>query len=425
MVELARAHAVLDALAGADLTGLSDDQVLDYGREKERLRRRLAVSDHAFIAEVESRGLPGGLFARSTGNFLRGLLRIDPHEASQRVKAAHAAGSRRALTGELLPAELPQVAAAQADGAIAERHAQIIRESIDTLPDAVHTEHGAAIEAELVGYARRFDPHQLKRLAHRIRYCYDQDGSLDEVDRREKHRELTVTQRPDGSSTIKGEATAELTELLLLHLDAFARPQPEVDGVKDPRTAAQRRHDALLEALKLNVRAQQLPSVAGVTATIVLTMTAEDYEQRKGLARTGHGALIPVPEAIRLTAGEYRLMNLVIDKTRGITGYSSTARLFTENQRLARAALDGGCTFPNCNAPPGWCELDHTNEWAQSRRTRIDEGVLACRYHNNDAKKQGWRSTLINGRAAWIPPTWIDPEQQPRYNHLHDTEPRQ
>jgi Domain of unknown function (DUF222) len=63
-----------------------------------------------------------------------------------------------------------------------------------------------------------------------------------------------------------------------------------VDGVKDPRTAGQRRHDAVLEALKLNVRAQQLPSVAGVTATIVLTMTAEDFEQRQGLARTAHGA---------------------------------------------------------------------------------------------------------------------------------------
>jgi hypothetical protein len=82
--------------------------------------------------------------------------------------------------------------------------------------------------------------------------------------------------------------------------------------------------------LKLNVRARALPSVAGVTATVVLTMTAADYESRRGLARTGHGALIPVPEAMRITAGEYRLMNVVIDKTKGITAYSSTARLHSE-----------------------------------------------------------------------------------------------
>ena len=107
-------------------------------------------------------------------------------------------------------------------------------------------------------------------------------------------------------------------------------------------------------------------------------------------------------------------MNVVIDKTKGITAYSSTARLFTETQRLALAALDGGCTFPNCPAPPGWCEIDHFNEWAVHRRTSIEDGLLGCRTHNNDAKKQGWTSTRINGRAAWIPPRWVDPEQRVR-----------
>jgi 5-methylcytosine-specific restriction protein A len=88
-------------------------------------------------------------------------------------------------------------------------------------------------------------------------------------------------------------------------------------------------------------------------------------------------------------------------------------------------AHDGGCTFPHCPAPPGWCEIDHTIDWASTHRTNIDEGVPACHPHNVLAKLQGWRSTRINGRAAWIPPKWIDPEQRPRYNHLHDTEPPQ
>ena len=421
-VALARIEAELDRLDAFDLTSLSDEQLREYGREKERVRRRLAVSDHAFIAEVEARALPSAVFVRSTGSFLRGLLRLDPHEAHQRVKAAKSFGARRALTGESLPAELPAVAAAQASGEISERHARVISEAVDKLPDAVVAEHGEQIERELVGYAEQFDPHHLARLARRIGYCYDPDGREEDVEHREKHRELTITQRPDGSSTIKGEATAELTEFLLLHMDAFAKPKPAVDGFKDPRTAPQRRHDALLEALKLNVRAQQLPTVAGVTATVIITMTAEEFESRKGLAKTAHGALIPVREAMRITAGEYRLMNVVIDKTQGITAYSSTARLFPEGARLAMIALDGGCTFPQCNAPPGRCEIDHIIDWAKARITRVDLGVPACHPHNDEAKKQGWRSTRINGRAAWIPPAWIDPEQRPRYNHLHDTD---
>jgi hypothetical protein len=423
MVELSRAHAALDALAGLDLTALSEDDLLAYARDKERLRRRLAAADHALVLEVEARDLPGKYKVRNAAKLLRALLRLDPHEAHIRVKAAHAAGPRRALTGEPLPAVFPMVAAAQAEGAISERHAKLIVDTIDKLPDQVTAEHGEAIEADLVGYARDFDPQHLARLAVRIAAYYDPDGRLEDVDYRDKHRGLSVHQRPDGSASINGEATAELTEFLLLHLDAFARPKPAVDGIKDPRTAAQRRHDALLEALKLNVRAQQLPSVAGVTATVILTMSAEDFEQRKGLARTGHGALLPVPEAMRLTGNEYRLMNVVIDKTKGIIAYSSTARLFSQTQRLARTAIDGGCTFPDCPAPPGWCELDHIINYGRGGPTRVDLAGLACRYHNNDAKKQGWQTQMINGRVGWIPPRWIDPEQRPRFNHLHDTDP--
>ncbi|MDT7636365.1 MAG: hypothetical protein QOC83_653 [Pseudonocardiales bacterium] len=423
MVELSRAHAAVDALLAADLSGLPDELLLAYGRDKERLTRRLAAVDHRFVGEVLARELPGRSFVRKVP-FLRGLLKIDPGEAAGRIAAAEAAGPRRALTGQRLPAIYEQVAAAQHAGAISDRHARIIVDTVEKLPDAMQAEHGEQIEADLVGYAIQFDPRQLATLAIRIRYCYDQDGQYaEDVEQRARRRELTISQRVDGSSSIKGEATAELTEFLLLHLDAFARPKPEVDGFKDPRSAGQRRHDALLEALKLNVRAQQLPSVAGVSATVVLTMSAKDFEHRTGLARTGHGALLPVAEAMRISAAEYRLMNVVIDKTHGITAYSSTARLFSENQRLAMAAVDGGCTFPHCPAPPGWCEADHCTDWAQGGPTRVDAGVLGCRTHNNDAKKQGWQSTRINGRAAWIPPPWIDPDQKPRYNHLHNTQP--
>ena len=421
-VRLARIQAELLALQGEDLTRLSEDKVLEYGRELERTQRLLPSLHHRFIGEVERRGLPAAGCVRIIP-FLRGLLRLDPREASARVAAAHAAAPRRALTGEPLPAVFAQVAAAQETGEISDRHARIIVKTIEKLPDELRAEHGAEIERDLVGYAERFDPHHVARLAEHIRYCYDPDGTLDDLEERENSRAISVQQRPDGSVSGSFDGTAEFGEFLQLTFDAFGKPVPEVDGFKDPRTATQRRHDALLEAMKLNVRAQQLPSVAGVTATVILTMTAEQFETRKGLARTAHGALIPVNEAMRITAGEYRLMNVVIDKTKGITAYSSTARLFPEGARLSMIAHDGGCTFPNCPAPPGICEIDHTHEWAQGGITRVDQGVPACHPHNVEAKKQGWRSTRVNGRAAWIPPKWIDPEQRPRYNHLHDTRP--
>jgi hypothetical protein len=423
VVALSAAHAVLDDLLSLDLSGLDDGAMLDYWRDLERLRRRIPAAEHGLVREAEARGLPDRLEVRSVTALLRGLLRLDPGEAAGRVRAAEAAGPRRALTGEPVPAICPAVAGAQAGGEISERHARTIVQVLDRLPDAVQAEHGRQIETDLVGYGAQFDPHILAKLGERILAHHDPDGPEQAVQHREKRRDLTVTQRVDGSSRLTGELTAEATELLLLHCDALAKPRPEVDGVKDPRTAGQRRHDALLDALKLNLRAQQLPSVAGVTATIVLTMTAEQFEQRRGVARTAHGALVPVPEACRMSAGEYRLMTVVIDKTKGITAYSSLHRLHTEQQRLALAAVDGGCTFPDCSMPAPWCEVDHVIDHAAGGPTSVESAVLACRYENNTRKKQGWRSARINGRAAWIPPTWIDPEQKPRYNHLHNLKP--
>jgi hypothetical protein len=133
-VELSRARAALESLQAADLSGLSDDGLLDYTRELERLRRQLAPLDHAVVLEIEARDLPGRNFIRSTGQFLRGLLRLDPREAHARVAAAQAGGVRRAMTGAPLPPIYAEVATAQAAGEISERHARLIVATVEKLP---------------------------------------------------------------------------------------------------------------------------------------------------------------------------------------------------------------------------------------------------------------------------------------------------
>ncbi|HKC28786.1 MAG TPA: DUF222 domain-containing protein [Jatrophihabitans sp.] len=417
-VLLARAHAVLDELHAADLTPLPQEELLSYWRGVERLRRRLPTLDHALIAEAKARSLPAAVGVRSLPQLLRALLRLDPGEAAARVRAAEAAGPRRTLTGETLPELFPQVAGAQAEGAIGERHARTVVETITKLPEAVRAEHGEQAETDLVAHARTFDPVQLGKIAHRLAACLDPDGRYTDLDDRAAQRGFTLRRRPDGSAHFEGEATAELTERLLVTLDSLAAPAPAVDGVKDPRTASQRRHDALLAALAMLQRTGNLPSAGGVAATIVLTMTLEQYQTGNGLAETAHGALIPTREALRWSGGDYRLLAVVLDKIKGISAYSSSQRLFSEQQRLALWARDGGCTYPDCPAPPGQCEVHHLIDWANGGPTSVDNGALACG-HDHKKLDQGWRIQLINGRAAWIPPPTIDPQQQPRYNYLH------
>jgi hypothetical protein len=101
--------------------------------------------------------------------FLRGLLRLDPGEATGRVRAVRATAARQSLTGHPLPPMFPQVAAAQAEGAISERQARIITSTIDKLPEKIRDARWDEIETQLVGWAGRFDPIPLAKLAERIR----------------------------------------------------------------------------------------------------------------------------------------------------------------------------------------------------------------------------------------------------------------
>jgi hypothetical protein len=35
----------------------------------------------------------------------------------------------------------------------------------------------------------------------------------------------------------------------------------------------------------------------------------------------------------------------------------------------------------------------------------------------------GWTGVMIHGTPHWIPPPWIDPDQTPRRNTIHDPAP--
>lgn len=331
---------------------------------------------------------------------LRNLLRLDPRDAAGRVHAADAAAARTTLTGETVPAPYPLVAAAQAAGAISARHARVIVTAVHTLPEEVQAAEGGQIEADLVELAGQFDPSALGTLALRIRAHHDPDGILADLDYRARHRELNITPRPDGSSYGSFEATAELTERLLSVLDPLAQPRPAADGVRDPRTGAQRRHDALLDALELVQRAELLPTTAGISATILLTMTTQAWHTATGTAVTGHGAIIPAAEAIRWAGGQARIISIARSDTGAILAHTDTRRLFTETQQLAMAARDRGCTFPGCDAPIAWTQAHHITDHAHGGPTSIDNGALICRHDHRERIRQGWTSILLHGRPA-------------------------
>jgi hypothetical protein len=410
---LARLHAVLDELRAQDLTSRTDGQILALWRELETCRRRFAVVDHALIGQVPQRHLDFVTGARTITVLARDVLRIFAGEASARVRAAEALGPGTSFTGERLDPIYPTVAAAQASGSVAEAAARLIIGVIEKLPDQVRCEQDRRVEAFLVAQAQVLDLDALGKVARRLQATLDPDSPLKDVAYRERHRDLHVQVRRDGSAQLEGELTAQCTEWLLSVLDTLAKPRPETDGIKEPRTPGQRRHDALLTGLAMVMRAELLPHCAGITTTVLLTMTQDAYQTGDGTAVTGHGILLPAAEARRWIGGDARILPITMTKTKQVTAYGTARGLFTETQRLAMIARDHGCSMPGCDAPPQRTEAHHVIPYANGGPTTIDYGTLLCRPDHDRHEKQGWHCQMINGIPHWTAPTWIDPTQTP------------
>ena len=115
---------------------------------------------------------------------------------------------------------------------------------------------------------------------------------------------------------------------------------------------AQRRHDGLEAALRLVLRAKELPDVGGTVATVLLTATVDQWDSDTGLVTTGHGALISVAQAKRIAGGDptHRPRRHRQGGRDHRLRHRRTA-CSTATQRCAIYARDKGCTWPGCDAP--------------------------------------------------------------------------
>ncbi len=405
------------------MTGLSEDDLLEMARAVESLRRTLPVVDHVLIEQLDTRCVAGERGARTTATLLTQTLHISPGEAAARVRAAHLLGPRRMITGEILAPQFAEVAQAQAEGDLSPQHAQVITATIEALPDAVADQWAGLVETTLVDEARRRHPDSLKQAAQALTDRLDPDGTLADERDHVRRRDVSVTRCRDGSGHVDGRLTAALTEKLLAVLDPLAAPNPvDVHGTRDLRTPGQRRHDALEGALDRLLTSGTLPDTGGMPATVLITMTAGQYEARRGLARTGHGQLLSIDSALQMV-DQASVVTVVHDDLGRVCGTSSVSRVATKTQRLALAARDGGCSFPDCDVPAAWTQAHHVVEWSRGGPTTLDNLTLVCGFHHRSFERGGWSCRIDRGLPHWRPPAHIDPERRPRRNSAHRLEP--
>jgi len=251
-------HGYLAVIDTGQLSRVSDAEVLAELRELETLRRRLAVADHALIAEIDRRGLVGRLTLPPASALLQGVLRLSPYEAGKRVEAAKACGPRAASTGEPLPPLRPQLAAAQAAGQVSLEHTKVILAALKELPATLSVADYALAEKHLVEAAITLRPREVGLLGQRILAHLHPDGTLASATEQQRRRGFALHPNTDGSYTAAGRLTPACGAQLLAWLTPRAAPRPSDDAGPDPRNHGQRMHDALAQLAGLAIRRTEL-----------------------------------------------------------------------------------------------------------------------------------------------------------------------
>jgi hypothetical protein len=309
---------------------------------------------------------------------LRDALKIGANDAAGRVKLALAVTPPRLITGELVEPQHPKTAAALAEGLISARAAATVVRMTDKIDDLLADQSAPLYETALLDFAAEHDPDLLARFANGLFARVDQDGAFRDIETAHRRRALTLQGRADGSATVTGELTCEAAEYLETLLDTLGKPHTGPDGERDPRTPGQRRHDALLEALKLLYASGDLPTANGCATTLVLTATVDDFANGTGIVQTAHGYAVPTAVADRWLDPKAKAILVLLSKSKKILAYSDQQRLFTEQQRLAMYARDKGCSYPGCDAPLSWTQAHHVTDYAITKRTCVDDGTLVC-----------------------------------------------
>ena len=425
-VATAALDQVLSGLAGlgqVEAWTVPDDELAGLARGLDLAARLVEAQSMRIAAEAGSRGLPG----KRGHAGLMGWIREQTPALSPRVAAARAARTERLFTSAAA-AELAPTRAALLDGDICAGHADVVATTVQALlppsvpADLVPAETLAAAQDFLLGEAAHFDPTQLKRLGAYLRHRLDpeaDDRLTRDEDARHRRRGLTLATTKDGMVHLEGLLTARTGAALRTAIDAASAPQPATDGTPDPRTAAQRRHDALHHLADTVIGADQLPSTHGSPYRVVVEVPWASLQGDS--ASTAGAAPATLPDGTRLSRAsldeilcDAELVPVLTDPLGNPLDVGRTQRLFTPRQRQALAHRDKGCSYPRCSAPSEWSHAHHLVPYSEGGRTDLSNVPCSAADATATCTPPGSSAASNVARSLGLRPT-----RRSSVSHLH------
>jgi hypothetical protein len=302
---------------------------------------------------------------------------------------------------------LPRVGAALIAGDIGYSTFQTIVYRTDLITDA---DVMAAVDAELAAKVWRWPSmtrDQLSASVDRVVARADRDA-VRRAREQLADREFSLWDAGNGLTELFGRLATPDAHVVDARLNALAHSVCE----EDPRTAKQRRADALAA---LATGAQRLPCRCGqptcpaattpVPSPVVIHIVANQSTvagtSPEPAAIIGTDALIPA-ELVAQLAGSARMRPLVHP------GDAPPERGYVPSRALADfvRCRDLTCRFPGCDRPAVEADLDHTIPYSQGGHTHAANLKCLCRLHHLIKTFWGWRDQqLPDGTVIWTSPS--------------------
>ncbi|MCW2707354.1 MAG: endonuclease, partial [Frankiales bacterium] len=151
----------------------------------------------------------------------------------------------------------------------------------------------------------------------------------------------------------------------------------------DPRTAGQRRADALVEVFGGAARWAELPHAGGQRAQISYVISAAWAAGQAGAGPATAAWTGPQTRA-RLEAElcDARLSRVLLDADGQVVSLESVNDQISTAQRRAVSARDRRCVARGCSRPPAFCDVHHLIARKDGGPTTLDNLVLLCRRHH-------------------------------------------
>ncbi|MEO7589007.1 MAG: DUF222 domain-containing protein [Arachnia sp.] len=366
------------------------------------------------------------------------LVRAPGLSVAERLHATNRVSRRTARCDARLARDLadrfPVVAQAWLEGTVSAEQARGIVAGLKRLPLSLSRSQMERCQADVVGFADRFDPDELRTVAERMVEVIDPErAEAVEADRVERDARVAFMRRsmvvvPDhhGSMIVRGQLPLADGQLFLAQLEALMPSASSYHLTGEVPDRAARRADALVRWCGMQAGSGVLPAVGGDRPQVVLTLSLRALTQGLAVAAVlGCGELLSAGEARRL-ACDAQLIPAVLGGASEVLDVGRVRRFFTGGIRAGLVLRDQGCVFPGCDAPPSVCEAHHNRPWWAGGVTSLSNGVLLCPYHHRlvepdpglSAQVQ-WQILMdpVTGLPWFTPPRQIDPERRPRLHH--------